>query len=125
MKNTKRSAFALSILIALLCSGCGAKLEYGEVVAMNIEPESNQLVLIPMTISTGKTTTTIMQQYWIFDDEDFVLTIRGHDEDGEIVTENWYVTKAEYEKTAIGDKKGYSREFASREDEHKKTKVRT
>lgn len=78
--NSKLLAILLS---ALSCAGCGAKLEYGEVVSMNVEPESNQLILVPMMISSGKTITTIMQQYWVFDDEDFVLTVRGHDDNGQ------------------------------------------
>ena len=113
------------LLSALLCVGCGAKLEYGEVISMSIEPESNQLILIPMTISAGKTTTTIMQQYWVFDDKDFVLMVRGHDDSGEVIIEKWYVTEDEYRKTKIGDNKGYSDKFASREDEHRKTKANT
>jgi hypothetical protein len=119
VKKGQIRATLAAVLIALLCSGCSATLEYGEVIGMHIEPETQYLALMPIIV--GKT--TIIQQYWVYDDEDFVLTVRGYDEDGRSITEKWYVTKKEYKKIKLGEIIGYSKEYASREDEHKINQV--
>lgn len=114
----KKIILLSTIILSILLSGCTPKLESGKVISMNVEPESTNLVLVPMMINK----IVITQKYLAFDDEDFVLIIQGKDGNDKIITEKWYVTQKEYNKISVGDFKKFLSIYAQREDMHIKTK---
>ena len=61
---------------------------------MEHEPESTDLVMMPMIMSNGRGgTTTTMMPYWIHDDEDWVVVIENADDSGKLVRRTLYVTE--------------------------------
>ena len=94
--NRLSPAFA-SVLLAVvfLCGGCN-KLKEGYVISKHYEPTTSYMMLMPMYISDGKSTTLIMIPYWITDYEDWVVTIEGK-YNGEVRTEDVYVSQKQYE----------------------------
>ena len=42
-------------------------------------------------------------KFWMVDDEDWYVTVNGINQKGQEITENWEVTKQEYNAIEIGD----------------------
>lgn len=112
-------------LYCLLCTvflftSC-QKMKYGNVVEKWYEPESHYMMLMPMTISTGKSTTTIMIPYYIHDNEDWCIKVTGIGVKGDTITRTYYVDKIAFDTLSVG--KFICVEGACDDDENN-TKVR-
>jgi len=91
----------ITILIcSILISSCN-HLDKGEVIGRHYEPTNQQLIVMPLTISTGKSMTVMMIPYFVTDYEDYVLHIKGT-HDGEEVVEEVYVTRSCYNSLKDG-----------------------
>lgn len=105
MKNLiKRTHFAIYALLAVVLLGawgCNGITE-GEIVEKWYEPEEQYLMMMPMVISTGKTTTTIMIPYWIYDGEDYCIKIKGVNKKGKEKFKTVYVRGKRWEKLQKG-----------------------
>ena len=95
--NNKLRYSLYAVLACVLLVSCN-HLEDGTVISKRYEESNRNLMLMPMRI--GKV--TIMQQYWIYDDEDWVITIEG-EKDGKMIHEDVYVTRKCYEALNYGD----------------------
>lgn len=71
----------------------------GEIVELNHEDAYSQLIMIPITISNGKTSTTMMQPTYVYYPEMFEVVIR----DGE-KREDFYLEQSVFENLNIGDR---------------------
>jgi hypothetical protein len=91
MKNKRRGRYLMHILVLFILGSCN-QVESGTVIDKRYEEASRDLILIPTRV--GKT--AIMQQYWIYDNEDWVIIIEG----GKRV----YVTRKYYEVLNKGDR---------------------
>ena len=102
MKNlkTKLSYALYTVLACVLLISCN-HLEEGIVVGRHYEPTEQNMVIMPLIMSNGKTTTTMMIPYFVTDYEDYVLHIKGVYK-GEEVIEQVYVTKDCYERLQNG-----------------------
>lgn len=119
MKHSYKTLLVISLTTLLL--GCGRELEEGEVIGKRYEPARNFVMLIPVVTSCGKScTNTMMIPYLVHDDEDYILTVRGTDTDGEVITESWYVDKTTYESVEEGRREVYTQVNASRDDQHER-----
>ena len=83
----------LSIMLILLI-GCN-HLKEGEVLSKHYEPTNSYMMLVPIIISSGKNTSTVMIPHYVTDYEDWVVEIEGT-YNGEKRTENIYITKEQY-----------------------------
>lgn len=94
------------ITVAILCVcflfGSCQKLKYGNVVEMWHEPESNYMMLMPLVISTGKTTSTMMIPYFVHDNEDWCIKVTGIGTDGDTITRTYYVDAMAFDTLSIG-----------------------
>lgn len=100
---TRPSLSARIILVMFFIqfiSSCN-KLEGGYVVEKWYEPKTIIISNMPVVMSNGKNTTTIMVSYVITDYEDWCVRIKGVHKDRERV-ETIYVTKNQYEELSIG-----------------------
>ena len=95
------SACLLAILCCVLCLSSCNKLEEGDVVEKWYEPTRTYVALMPLIISNGKTTTTIMIPYVITDYEDWCVKIKGKYKEEERI-ETIYVSRKQYERLSIG-----------------------
>lgn len=85
--------FAISILFA----SCN-HLEKGVIIKKRYEKPERNLTLIPTKIGS----VTIMQSYWIHDNEDWIITIEGN-KNGKIIHKDVYITKQCYQELKAGD----------------------
>mgnify|MGYP003635852840 CR=1 FL=1 len=98
MKRLKKLlSYIIYSVLAVVMASCN-HLEEGVVVSKRYEEATQHLMLIPVTV--GKT--TIIQQYWVYDSEDWVIKIKGVHE-GEIEYESVYVTRECYEALEKGN----------------------
>ena len=66
------------------------------------EPENTYVSLIPMVISTGKTTTTTLIPYIIHDSEDWCIKVTGIGVKGDTITRTYYVDKMAFDTLSVG-----------------------
>ena len=99
-KNVLKNTLYVLLVVVFLQS-CN-KLEKGTVVNKHYEPERTYLQMMPIVISNGKTTTTMLIPYYITDNEDYVLHVKGYYK-GEEIKEEVYVTKECYNSLQNGD----------------------
>jgi hypothetical protein len=115
-----KSSFVILAFMVLLY-GCGQQLTEGEIIDKRHEPANDVLMFIPVAMSCGKNcTTTMLIPYWVHDDEDWVLSVKGQTKDGDTITEDWYVTEQEYSAAPIGRRESFNENTASKDDEHVK-----
>lgn len=101
--GTKR-LISICITITLLLCGCTPKLTEGNVYQKEYREADSTLIMMPVVISNGKTTTTIMRPYYIFHPDRYVIFIRRYNEETKTFeTEDYYVSREAYESVDIGD----------------------
>ena len=113
----KHGRYLLHILLAFGFLASCNHLEDGTVIRKRHEKASMSLMFIPMKV--GKA--TIMQQYWIYDNQDWVITIEGEKGD-KMMQEDVYVTKQCYEALNCGDHWIKTDDCSFSDDNNSKTK---
>lgn len=97
----KKRAAASVLAALLLLSGCGQKLTEGEVYDKTFTPAHDELLMLPVVHTNGKTSyTTIMPILRHYPDT-YEIFIRDF-KDGEWVTAKYYVSESVYDATEIG-----------------------
>lgn len=69
----------------------------GVVTKLEYFPEDSSVIMMPMVISTGKTTTTVMTPTYVHHPESFRVVIKNGKE-----IEDFYVDKKTYEQLKVG-----------------------
>jgi len=115
------SACLLAILCCVLCLYSCNKLEEGDVIEKWYEPTHTYVALMPMVISNGKSTTTIMIPYVITDYEDWVVKINGKYK-GEERTETIYVSQKQYECLSVGSHLKLTEDSSTSDDNNHKVR---
>lgn len=98
--------FLMFLLLISLCS-CGHELTEGEVYDKEFMPSRTQVVMVPMVISNGKTSTTTIIPYVYFYPDRWLIRIREPNADGTYVTDEYYTSKEVYASVNIGDTFSY------------------
>lgn len=106
----------------LFITSCTHKLTEGTIVSKKYEPARTWVQVVPITISTGKSTMVTMVPMVLYDNEDFILLVRGHTDDGDVVLEHFYVTESAYNSVNIGDYVGFAKETMSYSDKVEKSR---
>lgn len=101
-KITSIAAFASFLLLCAILQSCYQGLEYGTIVKKWYEPQRDYMMLMPRTISNGKTTMTTMTPYYINDNEDWCIKVTGIGTKGDTITRTYYVTPTAYDTLSIG-----------------------
>lgn len=99
----KRIIAIMLVIISLfaLCA-CSNEIEQGVVFKKEYKPAFTTVMIIPMVVSTGKGTTTIPVPYTYYYPERWVIYIQD-EVNGELVTEDFYVSQEFYNQVNIGD----------------------
>lgn len=95
------ACFVLTALTALL-SGSETRLTEGEVYDKSFTAAHSQTFMLPMVHSNGETTFTTMMPYIRNYPDTYSISIRDF-QDGEWITETYYVSKEVYNDVEIGD----------------------
>lgn len=90
------------VALILLLSACSTKITSGEVYDKEHRDAFTTVSFYPLIISNGKTTTTTMVPYTVYYPERWVIFIKSF-EDGEWLTEDFYVSESVYNSINIGD----------------------
>jgi hypothetical protein len=102
LNKSSRLLFYCLLCAVLLSTSC-QKLKYGDIVEKWYEPANSYFMLMPMIISNGKTTSTIMIPYYIYDNEDWCIKVTGIGTKGDTITRTFYVDKITYDTLSVGN----------------------
>lgn len=91
----------LLLVMVLLLSGCN-KLEEGNIIEMEYNEPYTQLMFIPIIVSSGNSTTTMIVPFYVFHPEKWKIKIEG-DYNGETRSETYYISEQRYNELNIGD----------------------
>lgn len=93
---------ALCLIMLLSLCGCSDKITEGEVYEKEYREAHTSLMMLPLVMSNGKTTTTTIVPYIVYYPDRYVIHIRAF-VDNEWVTEDFYVSEEVYNSINIGD----------------------
>jgi hypothetical protein len=88
----------LLLLLLLVMLGCSPDLSSGTIIELEHQDEETFVTFVP--VSSGKS--VILVPFYYFDDEDWVVTIQGTGDNGELVEKELYVTEEEYNSLSVG-----------------------
>lgn len=91
----------LTTLLVLALAACSQKIKEGEVVGKEFTPQHTMMILMPVTISTGKTTTTNMIPMWLFFPDSYRIDIKAFD-GNQWVEASWWTDRATYDQVVVG-----------------------
>lgn len=103
------------LLVVSLC-GCSNVITEGEVYEKEYREEYTAVVMLPLVISNGKSSTTTMIPYIVRYPDRYVIFIKAY-QDEEWKTEDFYVSKEVYDSINIGDVFLYDEERGDLQDE--------
>lgn len=84
-----------------LC-GCSSAITEGEVYKKEYREAHTSVMMLPLVISNGKTTTTNMIPYFVHYPDRYVVFIKAY-QDNEWKTEDFYVSKEVYDTINVGN----------------------
>lgn len=100
--NNKIICLVCLIFVFLLMCGCSTTITEGEVYAKEYREAFTTVNCYPVVIYNGKTTTTMIIPYTVYYPERWVIFIKSF-EDGEWLTEDYFVSESIYNSINIGD----------------------
>ena len=110
---------ALLVLMLLLLVGCGARIASGEVIDKKYTEAHTQVIMAPIVMSNGKTTTTTIIPFIYHYADRWEITIRQYDaEDGAEVTATYRVTQEVYDAVSMHDEFVYDKDMEPEELEY-------
>lgn len=120
----KKICIAILLVFVLLLSACSPKITSGEVYDKEYREAFVTVSVYPVVTYNGKTSTTTMVPYTVYYPERWVVFIKSF-EDGEWITEDFYVSEAVYNSISIGDMFEYDENRGDLTDEpHTKEKTK-
>lgn len=91
-----------AVLLATLCA-CEQRPAKGLVTAKRFEAAHTDMVMMPLIIYNGKSTTTILMPYWFHYPDRWILTIEPYDDSGRpLPTRTVQITREAFEATDKG-----------------------
>ena len=110
------------LVFVLFLSACSPKITSGEVYDKEYRKAFVTVSVYPIVTYNGKTTTTTMVPHTVYYPERWVIFIKSF-EDGEWITEDFYVSEAVYNSINTGDMFEYDENRGDLTDEpHTKEK---
>ena len=106
----------ICILLVISLCGCSNAITEGEVCKKEYREAYTQVMVLPLIMSNGKTTSTIMVPYFVHYPDRYVIFIKAY-QDEEWKTEDFYVSKEVYDSIKIGDMFLYDEERGDLQDE--------
>lgn len=91
----------IGLVVISYCIGCN-KLKEGSVIEKWYEATETNLIMMPHYMQVGKVRTMYMVPYYVTDNEDFVIKLKGK-HNGKDRIETVYLTQAQYDCLQIGD----------------------
>lgn len=120
----KKIALFLSIILVFgLLVSCSKLINEGDIYEKEFKPEYTTVSVSPMTVSNGKTVTTIMVPYTIHYPDRWVIYIKAYDEEAcKWINEDFYVSEEVYDSVDIGDYFVFDEDMGTRDEPYTKTR---
>lgn len=104
MKKLKYILILLCIITSIIFTGCNKKGFEGEICELEFKPAYDTVLLLPITIYNGKTTTIILVPYIRhYPDRYYVKVRHFNDKDQKYNYDDCYVPKDVFDELDIGD----------------------
>ena len=103
------------LLVVSLC-GCSNAIAQGEVYEKEYREAYTTVMMFPLVISSGKTTTITTIPFFVHYPDRYVVFIKAY-QDEEWKTEDFYVSKEVFDSINIGDMFLYDQERGDLQDE--------
>ena len=111
---------ALVIICVFLLVGCGGISE-GEVYEKEYRQAYTQILLMPITISDGKTATVIYVPFLISYPDRWCVRIRNREKaEDDYATNTFWITEEVYNSVEVGDWFVFDKDYCSTEEPHTK-----
>ena len=120
MKKCLCAVLAIALLFSL--TGCSSKITKGEVTARRFTPAHSQVIVIPLVISNGKSSRTMLIPMVYHYADKWEITISTTDKDGKTETATYRVTKDVYDATPMSAEFVYDKSFTPTEPEYTREK---
>lgn len=96
-------ALVFATLLTIGLTSCSEVITSGEVVDKTFKPAYSQLLFVPMTVSNGKTISTVMMPFTYNYPDTYRITIQKYDkENSEMLEATYRVTKEIYFSVELG-----------------------
>lgn len=113
----------LAVVLLLSISACSSKITSGEVVKKSFTPAHNEVRMIPIVVSNGKTFTTCVIPYTYHYSDCWEITIAAWDEkEKKMQTATYRVNEGVYESVEIGDEFVYKKDMQPTDPEYTREK---
>jgi len=93
-----KKIYLFIVILSFIFVGCSPRITEGEVIKKTFIPEHSEVHFQP--IISGKVTAMIPISH--FYPDSYIIYIKGKDDENNVVTESFYVTKEEYLTYKIG-----------------------
>lgn len=93
----KYISLILLLLLIILSFGCNPPMKEGKVCSKHYEAQ--RVMLTFLYIYNGNTFTPV--PYWLYDDEDYIITLCEENEDGRMIYRDLYVTEDIWNETEL------------------------
>lgn len=117
-------SLVIMICIIIVCfSGCVNKdINEGIIISKEFTPAHSEIIMMPMVVSNGKSTSTVIVPYIYYYNDKWEITIQGV-ANGEIVKETYRVKEEVYEKVSLGDNFKFEESMNPESKEYTKEKL--
>ena len=112
----KKLSIILLLVSALFLSGCSPKITSGKVYDKEHKDAFVTVAVYPVVTSNRKTTTTMMIPHTVYFPERWIVYVESF-ENGEKITEDFYVSESVYNSINIGDMFEYDEKRGDLEEE--------
>lgn len=115
--------FSIVAVLALCLAACSPEITKGEVVKKEFSPAHTNIVMVPITVSNGKTSTTTFVPFTYYYPDSYYITISAF-VDGEKKTATFRVTKEVYEDTKMNAEFVYTKDMEPSDPEYTRERVK-
>lgn len=91
----KKILFLLFIITLTSCEN----LKNGNVVKKWYSPPSIQPILVPVTVGNS----TTIQQYLVYNGEDYCIEVKGLSNKGNMITQTFYLNRIQWDTITVGE----------------------
>ncbi len=111
-----KNLLVLCLISTILLSSCGETVIEGEVYHKEFRTAHTTVIMLPLTISNGKTSTTMLMPYTVCYPDRYVIHIKAY-QDEEWKTEDFYVSESVYAEIQVGDMFKYDKDRGDLQEE--------
>ena len=112
-------SLALAVLALLALAACEGEITQGEIKSKEFTPAHNQIMMVPIVHSDGKTSYTTWMYYTYYYPDTYTVTIEKWDKkEGKNRQARYEVTEEVYDAVSVGAEFSYEKDMKPKEPEY-------